>query len=131
MQWSRLAARREAVRRVLATARVRPLGRAREAIAGTLAIGLAQLADIKGRMGESLATAMLRLRASACEVGAHLVEQGVLDEPEDALYLDLVEIEEAIAGEPGAYASRVRLRREADLRWRHFDPPRQIAAHAG
>lgn len=124
------SARREAVRRLLATARTRPLGRAREGIAGSIAIGLAQLAEIKGRIGEALASSMLRLRAGAVAVGAHLVDAGVLDDAEDALYLDLAEIEDALAGEPGAYASRVRLRREADARWRHYDPPRRLAARA-
>ncbi|UJR80392.1 Hypothetical protein I5071_24390 [Sandaracinus amylolyticus] len=123
-------ARREAVRRLLATARGRPLGRMREGIAGTLSMGLAQLADIKGRMGEALAIALLRLRGSASNVGAHLVDHGMLDDPDDALYLGLGEIEEAIGGEPGAYASRVRLRREADLRWRALEAPRRLAARA-
>ncbi|MDQ3033736.1 MAG: hypothetical protein M3Y87_15065, partial [Myxococcota bacterium] len=98
--------------------------------ARSITIGLAQLAEIKGRIGEALASAMLRLREGACAVGAHLVEAGVLDEVDDALYLDLSEIEDALSGEPGAYASRVRLRREADARWRHFDPPRRLAARS-
>jgi hypothetical protein len=121
-------ARREAIRRLLATARVRPLGTAREAIAASISLGFGPLADAKGRMGEALASAMLRLRAGACAAGARMVEGGILDEPEDALYLDLAEIEEALTGEPGAYAARVRLRREADARWRNCDPPRRLAA---
>jgi hypothetical protein len=123
-------ARREAVRRLLATARVRPFGRAREGIAGGVAMGLAQLADVKGRMGEALAASMLRLRGAACALGTRLVDAGILDDPDDALYLDALEIEEATTGEPGAYASRVRLRREADLRWRRYDPPRRLAARS-
>jgi hypothetical protein len=121
-------ARREAVRRLLATARVRPLGRAREMLARSIAIGLSQLAEVKGQLGEALALAMLRLRSAACAVGRQLVERGILEDPEDALYLDLAELEEAISGEPGAYAARVRLRREADLRWRNYDPPWRLAA---
>ena len=116
------------MRRLLATARGRPLGRLREGLAGSIAMGLAQLADTKGRIGESVAASLLRLRAGACAVGARLVEDGILDECDDALYLDLQEIEDALRGEPGAYASRVRLRREADARWRHYDPPRTLAA---
>lgn len=121
-------ARREAVRRLLATARVRPLGRARETLARSVVLGLSQLAEVKGRLAEGLATSLLRIRAAACAIGARLVEQGILELPDDALYLDVGEIEDAICGEPGAYASRVRLRREADLRWRHYDPPRRLAA---
>lgn len=122
------SARADALRRLLATARGRPLGGVREALARSIAIGLAQLADTKGRIGEALASALLRLRTGACAIGARLCENGILDEPEDALYLDHQEIEDALAGEPGAYASRVRLRREADARWRHYDPPRRLAA---
>ncbi len=121
-------ARRETLRRLSATVRARPLGRGRELLVSSIAVGLAELAEIKGRIGEALAASMLRLRTGACRVGAHLVELGMVDEPEDALYLDLAEIEEALAGEPGAYASRVRLRREADARWRNFEPPRRLLA---
>jgi hypothetical protein len=124
------SARREAVRRLLATARGRPLGRAREGIAASIAMGLGQLAEVKGRIGEALASALLRLRGAACAIGTQLVDGGILDEADDVLYLDLAEIEEAALGEPGAYASRVRLRREADARWRHYDPPRRLAARA-
>jgi hypothetical protein len=121
-------ARREALRRLIATVRGQPLGRGRELFVSSIAVGLTDLAEIKGRIGEALAASMLRLRRGACRVGAHLVEHGMVDEPEDALYLDLAEIEEALAGEPGAYASRVRLRREADARWRNFEPPRRLSA---
>ena len=74
---------------------------------------------------------MLRLREAAVEVGARLVDQAVLEEAEDALYLSLDELEEALRGEPGAYAARVRLRREDDLRWAAFDAPRRVGPRSG
>jgi hypothetical protein len=119
-------ARREASRRLLATARSRPLGRSREAIAGSLLVLLGRVAHAKGRLAEGLASAMLRLRRGACEAGRRLCDMGVLDGPEDALYLHLAEIEEALEDEPGAYAARVRLRREDDARWARFEAPRRI-----
>ena len=119
-------ARREATRRLLETARSRPLGRAREALVAPLTLMLSRLADSKGELGEALASAALQLREAACAIGARLVRDGVIDEPEDALLLDATELAEALSGEPGAYAARVRLRREADARWRAFDPPRRI-----
>ncbi len=123
-------ARRETLRRLLVTARLRPLGRAREGLVIGLTVALAQLAELKGRLGEALAESMLRLRQGGVLVGSRLAEAGTIDAPEDALYLELSELEEAVSGEPGAYAARVRLRREADLRWRHDDPPRRLTARA-
>ena len=120
--------RREAHRRLRATARSRTLGRVREALAATLYLALGQIADRKGRIAEMLASALLCLRQGALAVGALLVEEGTLDAADDALYLDASELEEAASGEPGAYTARVRLRREADLRWRSFEAPRRIAA---
>lgn len=119
-------ARRDAVRRLLATARSRAMGRTREGIAASLTLLLSRVAAAKGSASEGLAASLSRLRGGACEVGRRLVEAGVLDQPDDALYLWLSELEEAIAGEPGAYAARVRLRREDDARWARFDAPRRL-----
>ncbi|MCA9534183.1 MAG: hypothetical protein KC593_10910 [Myxococcales bacterium] len=119
-------ARKDAMRRLLATARGRDMGRAREGLVGTLG-GLAErVAVVKGVVAEQLSVSLLRLRAAALEAGNRLVERAVLDVPSDALYLTLAELEEALIGEPGAYASRVRLRREDDDRWARFDAPRRV-----
>jgi hypothetical protein len=123
-------ARRDATRRLLATARGRPLGAAREALAGAMLVLLSRVADAKGTVGDGLAAALLRLRDAAVEVGRRLVDAGILDAAEDALYLDLTEIGDALAGEPGAYASRVRLRREDDARWSHYEAPQRIHGRA-
>jgi len=124
-------ARRDAIRRLRATARSRPLGRARESVATSLAVLAGRLTRSKGHVVEGLADAMLRYRRGVMEAGARLVEEAVLDEPEDAFYLSLAEIEEALRGEPGAYAARVRLRREDDSRWLAFEPPRRIGSLTG
>jgi hypothetical protein len=87
-----------------------------------------RLSDAKGTVAEGLSAANLRLRDAAIEIGRRLVERGVLDEPDDALYLYVAEIQEALSGEPGAYAARVRLRREEDARWRAFEPPTRLLA---
>ena len=121
-------AQRQAVRRLLATARGRPLGSARAALARTLALALEQVSEAKGGVADGLASASLRLRAAAVEVGARLVERGVLDEPDDALHLYVGEMQEALHAEPGAYAARVRQRREEDLRWRALEPPQRLLA---
>ena len=81
-------------------------------------------------MAEGLAAANLRLRDVAIEIGRRLVERGVLDEPDDVLYLFVPEVQEALSGDPGAYAARVRLRREEDARWRGFTPPTRLVARA-
>lgn len=122
---------RGAIRRLMATARSRPLGRGRSALARSLTLVIERLADAKGRVAEGLADANLRLRTVALVVGGRLVELGVLDEPEDALFLHVAELTDALSGEPGAYTARVRLRREEDDRWRRFDPPTRLPARRG
>ncbi len=87
---------------------------------------LSRLAKAKGSVSEGLSSALLRLRAAALEAGARLAAQGVIDGAEDAFYMPLDEIEEALSGELGAYAARVRLRREDDRRFRNFAAPRRI-----
>lgn len=119
---------RGAIRRLMATARARPLGRGRAALARTLTVVIERLAVAKGRVAEGLADANLRLRDVAIEIGRRLVDRGVLDEPDDVLYLVVAEIQEALDGEPGAYTARVRLRREEDARWRRFDSPTRLPA---
>ncbi len=103
------------------------VGVARESIVATLALVLSRLASAKGHVCDFVAGAQLRLRRAALQSGRQLVAADVLDAPEDVLYLDLAEIEEALAGEPGAYSARVRLRREDDLRWRNFSAPLWVA----
>ena len=129
--WERLAgherARSDATRRLLATARHRPLGRSREMLAVGLSALLKRISTAKGRAAEGLAAASLRLREGALEVGKRLVRDGLVDEPEDALYLHVAELGQGIAGEPGAYAARVRLRREDEQRWARFEAPRRLA----
>jgi len=119
-------ARRNAARRLLATAREKSFGRTREGIVRSLVVLLSRVASAKGRVTEALAAAMLRLREGAVEAGRRLEELGLVDEPEDALYLYLAEIGQGLAGEPGAYAARVRLRREDDERWGCYEAPRRI-----
>ncbi len=123
---ARERAREEAGHRVAETARARSLGRPRAALTTSLTVLLQRIARAKGGVAEGVAAALLRLRRAACEVGRRLVEQAVLDRPDDALYLSLAELEEAFAGEPGAYAARVRFRREDDQRWVAYDAPRRI-----
>lgn len=123
-------AQRDALRRLMATARARPLGGGRAALVRALAIVIERLAEAKGTVAEGLSAAHLRVREVAIEIGRRLVERGVLDEPEDALYLDVGEIQEALSNEPGAYNARVRLRREEDARWRSFDPPERLVARS-
>lgn len=117
---------RGAIRRLMATARARPLGRGRAALAGTLTLVIERLAVAKGEVADGLADANLRLRDAALEIGRRLVERGVLDEEDDVLYLYVSEIQDALSGEPGAYTARVRLRREEDARWRSFEPPTRL-----
>ncbi len=125
---NRETARRDAVRRLRATARMLPFGVSREVMVASLCVMLARVADAKGRASEAVAATMLRLRAAAVEAGRRLVDTDVLDAAEDTLYLDLEEIEQALEGEPGAYAARVRLRREDDSRWAELEAPRRIDA---
>ncbi len=46
-------------------------------------------------------------------------------------YMDVEELEQALEGEPGAYAARVRLRREDDQRWARYEAPRRLRAKQG
>ena len=121
---ARERARRNAMRRLLATARGKSFGRSRETVARSLGMLLSRVASAKGRVAEGLAAAHLRLRAAAIEAGRRLAGEGLVESPEDALYLYLAEIGQGLAGEPGAYAARVRLRREDDERWARYEPPR-------
>ncbi len=117
-------ARIEAVARVGRAARER--GRARAALVVGLGGVVERLANAKGEVAELLSSALLSLRAVAELAGTRLVDAGILEEPLDALYLTLGEIREALGGEPGAYAARVRFRREDDARWAQFDAPRRL-----
>lgn len=117
---------RGAIRRLMATARARPLGRGRAALARTLTVVIEQLAAVKGEVAEGLADASLRVREAALEAGRRLVDRGVLDRADDALFLYIPELQNALDGEPGAYTARVRLRREEDDRWRAFEPPTRL-----
>jgi hypothetical protein len=121
-------AQRDAIRRLLTTARARPLGSGRAALARGLTVMIERLADAKGTVAEGLAAANLRVRDAALEIGRRLVESGVVDDPEDVLYLAVAEIQEALGGEPGAYTARVRMRREEDARWRSIEPPTRLLA---
>jgi hypothetical protein len=87
-----------------------------------------RLASAKGEIADALALALLRLRTCAVEAGARLVDDGVLEVADDALYLSVAEIEEALRGEAGAFASRARARREEDIRFRELRAPRRLAA---
>jgi hypothetical protein len=91
---------------------------------------LKRLSEAKGRVAEGLSSALLSLRAAALEAGRRLADDGMLERPDDTLYMTLEETEQALEGELGAYAARARLRREDDRRWRHFDAPILIAARA-
>jgi len=118
--------RKRAERMLLGMTRKGPFGLlAAPALSAQLVL-LRRLALAKGSVSEGLSVALLRLRAAALEAGARLSAQGVLDAAEDTFYMPLDEIEEALSGELGAYAARVRLRREDDRRFRHFLAPRRI-----
>ncbi len=119
--------RKLAERRLIALSAKGPLGPVATPSTGAQLFLLRRLSKAKGSVAEGLSRALLRLRAAACEAGRRLAADGVLDDPLDALYMPLDEIEEALRGELGAYAARVRLRREDDRRFRHFVPPRRIA----
>jgi len=125
---AREEARKAAVRRLADTARGRTFGRSREAVVRTVALVLSGLADAKGEVAEALALGLLRVRAAAVVAGERLCEVGILETPEDALYMDIDELEQALEGEPGAYAARVRLRREDDQRWARYEAPRRLRA---
>jgi hypothetical protein len=121
-------AREEAKSALLKLSYKGPLGIAGVAPAGALLLLFERLALAKGTLAESLAAALLRLRGGAMEAGRRLMLEGILERAEDALYMPLSEIVEALEGELGAYAARVRLRREDDRRWRNFAAPRWLAA---
>lgn len=87
-----------------------------------------RLASAKGEIADATALALTRLRIGACEAGARLVEEGILEQPEDAVYLSVAELEDALRGEAVAFASRVRARREEDVRFRNLRAPRRLAA---
>jgi hypothetical protein len=120
-------------------ARERLAGRALRGALGPLGVApalgivalLGRLAQAKGGVAEGLAAALLRLRAGALEAGRRLSNDGLLERPGDTLYMTLEEIEQALEGELGAYAARVRLRREDDRRWRNFEAPRLLRARGG
>lgn len=118
--------RKDAKESVLRVARSRSLRRMREVLVRPLLTLLDRVADAKGRLSEGTARSLVLLRSAAVETGRRLVDMAILDEPEDALYLWLAELEDALRGEPGAYAARVRLRREDDARWAQFDAPRNL-----
>ncbi|MEM1417293.1 MAG: hypothetical protein AAGH15_20515 [Myxococcota bacterium] len=117
---ARLDAEREAALR----ARRRGLGRV--APAQALTALLRRVARAKGGVSHAHAIASLAFRDTALAVGRRLVAAAVLDRAIDALYLEMEELARALRGEPGAYAARVRLRREDDQRWARFEPPRTL-----
>jgi hypothetical protein len=123
--------RRDAARRLAATARARPLGRTREALAMTLTVGLGRVANAKGAAAEALSHALLRQRSAVLEGGERLAREGLIDAAEDALNLHLSELTQGLSGEPGAYAARVRLRQENDQRWGRFAAPARIERRIG
>jgi hypothetical protein len=125
------AARKRAERSVLAQAARGPLGPLGVAPAGGLVVLIGRLAQAKGAVAEGLSAALLRLRAAGLEAGRRLAQEGILERADDALYMPLDEIEEALEGELGAYAARVRLRREDDRRWRNFRAPRFLMGRRG
>jgi hypothetical protein len=120
--------RSAAERRLLLLAAKGPLGPLGVGPVAAQVTLLARLARAKGSVAEALSAALLRLRVAALEAGTRLVADALLDAPDDVLYMPLDEIEQALSGELGAYAARVRLRREDDRRFRNFQPPRHIAA---
>ena len=123
---AREARRHQAERVLLERARTMAFGPARAALVGALSLVLGRVARAKGGVSEVLAGVLLELRRAAVFTGARLEADAILDEPEDALLLHAEELVEALSGEPGAYAARVRLRREDDERWARYDPPRRI-----
>lgn len=123
-------ARREVARQVVTRTATRPFGGAREVLAAPLLLLLGRVAQAKGAVADDLAASLLRLRRAARVAGARLVDRGVLEVPDDALQLTLDELEQALSGEPGAYAARARLRREDDARWARFEAPRRLEGRA-
>lgn len=91
---------------------------------------LRRIVWVKGHLAESLCDRLLELRRVALAVGEHLEREGITECAEDALYLHVAELGQALANEPGAYAARVRLRREDDSRWGQTKVPRHIRPSA-
>jgi hypothetical protein len=120
-------ARRKADLKLAQKAATGPLGPLGIGPVVALAVLMHRLTQAKGEVAEGLSAALLRLRAAALEAGRRLAQEGVLERAEDTLYMPLEEIEQALDGELGAYAARVRLRREDDRRWRNFRAPRLLA----
>lgn len=118
--------RKGAERAVRDQARQMAFGAARQALAATVTLGLERVARAKGGVSDVLSGVLLSLRHAAVATGARLERDAILDDPEDALHLHVDELVEALSGEPGAYAARVRLRREDDERWASYDAPRRI-----
>ena len=120
---------REAARAVV-IALVPRLSPGRQGLVRAMLSLLDRLAVAKGEVADALAHGLLRLRACANEIGVRLVNDGVLEDAEGALYLTSEELESALCGEAVAFASRVRVRTEEDARFRSFPPPRMLAAKA-
>jgi len=120
------AKRREAELALLSLSLRGPLGPLAAPAVSVQLLLLRRLAKAKGSVAEGLSAALLRLRSLALEAGARLSAQGVIDAADDTFYMPLDEIEQALSGELGAYAARVRLRREDDRRFRSFDAPLRI-----
>jgi hypothetical protein len=118
--------RRHVGRQVAARTASRPLGAARELVVTPLLVLLGRVAKAKGAVADDLAAALLRLRRAALVAGERLADRGILEAPDDTLMLQMAELEEALSGEPGAYAARARLRREDDARWARYDAPRRL-----
>ncbi|MCS6856779.1 MAG: hypothetical protein NZM37_03620 [Sandaracinaceae bacterium] len=122
--------RSQATEALLATLPSRLRASARHGLVRSLLALLDRLASLKGEVADLVALALLRLRACAIEIGGRLVEEGILEQPEDALYLSSREIEASLRGEAVAFASRVRVRREEDIRFRNFSPPERLSARS-
>lgn len=119
-------ARTNAQRQLRVLARSSPLSAASAPAVETIIALLRRLAQAKGAVAEGLSGALLRLRDGALEAGQRLRTDGIIDVAPDAFYLALDELEDALRGELGAYAARIRLRREDERRWRCYEPPHRI-----
>ncbi|MEO0323102.1 MAG: hypothetical protein AAF447_09100 [Myxococcota bacterium] len=121
---ARERAREEAEQRAIARARSRGFGR--EATVRAILALARRVARAKGGVSDAHARASLAFRDAALTLGRRLVAAAVLERKSDALYLWMEELADALRGEPGAYAARVRLRREDDARWARFEVPRTL-----
>lgn len=119
-------ARRDAQARLVAKTRHLPLAFVRDVAVRSICAFVSRAATTKGEVADALSRSLLRLKRAALHVGSRLVERSILDAPEDALFLGVSELHDAASGEPGAYASRVRLRREDDARWCAFVAPEKL-----